>query len=304
MSTDIDTTRVVRSWLRTDEHESADRVLSTVLAIVDATPQRQRVQPGRGFVDESTVAKLAMAAAAIVIAALVGFNVLPAGGEAGGSGVHTMSPSTTATSTPWPPPRTAAAMFPAAGELEVGRHEAIVEGEPMSFIVRKSGWRSSGLNAARTGGGISRGTPGKEDGAAITIWSPENVFAEPCAHTPMSPPAGPTEADLANAMAAIPGTDASGPSDVSTGWFAAKRVVLVVRDDIDCDPQSFWLWYDDAEGPRRATALGSTIRVWIYEQPHMGFRIVIEGETYKGASPQVEQELEQIVDSIRFEGGR
>ena len=41
MNTDLDTSRVVRSWLRTDEHESADRVLDTVLALLDATPQHR-----------------------------------------------------------------------------------------------------------------------------------------------------------------------------------------------------------------------------------------------------------------------
>ena len=41
MSTDRDTTRIVRSWLGTDEHESADRVLDAVLDQLDATPQRR-----------------------------------------------------------------------------------------------------------------------------------------------------------------------------------------------------------------------------------------------------------------------
>ena len=41
MSTDRDTTRIVRSWLQTDEYESADRVLDAVLDQLDTTPQRR-----------------------------------------------------------------------------------------------------------------------------------------------------------------------------------------------------------------------------------------------------------------------
>ena len=41
MSTDRDTTRIVRSWLQTDEYESADHVLDAVLDRLDTTPQRR-----------------------------------------------------------------------------------------------------------------------------------------------------------------------------------------------------------------------------------------------------------------------
>ena len=47
MDTERDVTRIVRSWLRTDEHESADRVLDNVLALLDATPQRRSWWPAR-----------------------------------------------------------------------------------------------------------------------------------------------------------------------------------------------------------------------------------------------------------------
>ena len=59
MSTDRDTTRIVRSWLRTDEHESADRVLDAVLDQLDTTPQRRATWwPARRFPDMNNSAKL------------------------------------------------------------------------------------------------------------------------------------------------------------------------------------------------------------------------------------------------------
>ena len=42
MSNERDVTRSVRSWLRTDEQDSADRVLEAVLDALDTTPQRRR----------------------------------------------------------------------------------------------------------------------------------------------------------------------------------------------------------------------------------------------------------------------
>ena len=80
MSADRDTTRIVRSWLRTDEHESADRILGDVLALLDATPQRRPMWPARRIADMNTFAKLATAIAAVVVAAVVGVNLLPGSG--------------------------------------------------------------------------------------------------------------------------------------------------------------------------------------------------------------------------------
>ena len=144
----------------------------------------------------------------------------------------------------------------------------------------------------------------------MLFWTPDNVYADPCAQTTLSPPAGPSAADLAVAVSTLPGTDATGPSDVTVGGRAAKHVVLTVREDIACNPEQFYLWYNVGEGDdcagavvcgRYATALGDTIRVWIVEVN--GARIFIEAETRKGASPEIEQEIQQIVDSIQFDVG-
>jgi hypothetical protein len=114
---------------------------------------------------------------------------------------------------------------------------------------------------------------------------------------------------LANAMSNVPGTDlASGPTDVTVGGYPAKRLQIVIRDDIPCVPQTFNLWY--AQGPgtscggvgiceRWATGRGSEITVWVIDV--RGVLIVIEGETYAGAGPAPAQEIQQLVDSITFE---
>jgi hypothetical protein len=90
MTADRDTTRVVRSWLRTDEHESADRVLATVLSRLDATPQRRSMWPSRRFALMNRLVLAATAAAAVLVVAVVGYNLLP---RASGPGGPTFAPT-------------------------------------------------------------------------------------------------------------------------------------------------------------------------------------------------------------------
>ena len=75
MSTDRDTTRIVRSWLEEGVTELPDRVLDSVLDQVPATPQRHATWwPARRFPLMSKTAKLTLTAAAIVLVALIGIR--------------------------------------------------------------------------------------------------------------------------------------------------------------------------------------------------------------------------------------
>jgi hypothetical protein len=138
----------------------------------------------------------------------------------------------------------------------------------------------------------------------MPMWSLDGVYGDPCGGVEAEP-AGPTAADLASAFATIPGTDATGPTDVTVGGLPAKLVVVTVPEDIGCAPNQFYLWYDDiacgddAPCSRWASALGSTTRIWIVEVD--GTRLTFEAETYEGASPELEQEIQQMIDSIQFE---
>ena len=301
--TDRDVTRVVQSWLEEGVTALPDRVLDTVLDQLPTTPQRRSRWAARRRPNMNNSLRIGLAAAAVVVIAFIGYQLV-SGSNVGGPGpAETPTPLPTGTAAPSPAP---AADFPPAGALAIGRHALIRGGVPFSFELPTADWSSSGNPWINKDAGV---TP---EGAAMLFWNPDpdNVFADPCARTALSPPAGPTAADLAAAMSSVPGTDlVSGPSDVTVGGYPAKLVVLTVREDIACSPTGLYLWYfEDEAGElcggelvcgRYATALGDTIRVWIVDVD--GERIVIEGETYRGAGPEVEQEIQQIVASIRFE---
>jgi hypothetical protein len=237
-----------------------------------------------------------------------------------------------------------APLFPPAGPLEIRPRHPDQPGEfefptnyphgwgtgYLDFSAPTSGWRSSGFDDVGNGGGsIMRGEPGTPDGAVITFSRPDHLYADPCAHTLLDPPPGPTVDDLVSALSAIPGTNlVSGPTDVTVqrqrgpvgpggGTWVAKQLVLRVRDDIGCDPEQFYLWADECvttrvagdghlgrvclerPDPRPARARGSTITLLI-----LGVvggresRILIDAETYAGATPEVEEEVRGIIDSV------
>jgi hypothetical protein len=93
MSQERDVTRIVRSWIREDQHESADRILGVVLDRLDTTPQRRSWWPAWRSNRMNTYAKLIAAAAAVLVVAFAGFQLLPRSGGVGGDPTNAPSPS-------------------------------------------------------------------------------------------------------------------------------------------------------------------------------------------------------------------
>jgi hypothetical protein len=70
-------TRIVVSWLREDSHENAERVLLRALDEVDTTAQRRSWWPAWRDFRMNTYAKLIAVAAAVLVVAIGGYNLLP-----------------------------------------------------------------------------------------------------------------------------------------------------------------------------------------------------------------------------------
>jgi hypothetical protein len=94
MSTDRDTTRIVRLWLRTDENDSADRVLGNVLDRLDTTPQRRAPGwPARRLSDMNMTLKAGVAAAVVAVAILVGIDYVGSSNVGGPRPAESATPS-------------------------------------------------------------------------------------------------------------------------------------------------------------------------------------------------------------------
>jgi hypothetical protein len=68
MSAERELDRIVRSWLREDEHDSADDVLQSVLARLDTATQRRSIWPVRRFNEMSASARIVAVAAVVALA--------------------------------------------------------------------------------------------------------------------------------------------------------------------------------------------------------------------------------------------
>jgi hypothetical protein len=184
---------------------------------------------------------------------------------------------------------------PAEDWAEVGTDRLVltVDRVPFSFSLRTgNSWERFGSTS------INKWLSGGQSAAAVIFWNtlPSDENADPCAPLP-----GASAADIAAAAASAPGTElVAGPSDVTVGGQAAKHVVLTVREDAGCDPGFFFTWPpQDGGAPWLGTVLGDTIRVWIVDVD--GTHFVIEAETRSEVGSDLDQEIQQFVDSIRFE---
>ena len=290
MSTDLDATRIVRSWLRTDEHESADRVLDSVLVLLDATPQHRAQWPVRRFAGMNTFAKLAIAAAAVVVVAIVGINFLPRDNSVVGGVAPTASPSPSPSPSALPSPSQSsrAADWP-IGALGDQRYEAMTPaGVLISFRPPSTLWRGT-PEAIETGQ-----FPTASYAWIVFTNDIGEVATEPC-RGKSTPVGGPSIDDLAAALATIPGVTAKEPVDATIDGHPAKLVELTVDPDPPCPMNQFWLYGQTSLYPN---TVDSIIRLWITEVA--GKRFVIHTDQ-AGANLQVGHEIQQMIDSIQFE---
>jgi hypothetical protein len=150
MSSDRDVTRIVRSWIREDGHESADRVLDSVLDQLDTTPQRRAGWPARRTPTMNKFVVFGLGAAAVVVLLFVGAQLFgsPSGGTGGPGATPTATPEPTTPepTTPepdaefpsWYPPA-AVADANGAGILSSGTHTTKAFDPGFSFSAPE-GW--------------------------------------------------------------------------------------------------------------------------------------------------------------------
>jgi hypothetical protein len=291
MSTDRDTTRLVRSWLEEGVTALPDRVLDAVLDQVPATHQRRPWWPTRRFADMNTYAKLATAAAAVLLVAVVGYQLLPSKPGLSG-GVPTPSPSPTPALSP-----SATPALP-TGSLAPGTYTqrgTAYTSAPFSFAV-PAGW-------SYADGNIFKGT--HTEAAAVTIdsWLVDHVYPDACRSSGRSVAVGPTKAELVAALTAQVGVKRTGPTSVTFGGLPATRFVLAEAAGMPasgCDGGILHIWADvggsDAGG--EPIAPGSTQTIYVIESA--GHATAFAVQRPQGTSAADLAELQSILDSVTF----
>jgi hypothetical protein len=184
--------------------------------------------------------KIAVGSAAVAAVVLAGITFLPRSTSPAGGAGGEPSASPSPTPTPAPTPTAAAS----AGVTEFPGYSDVVA--PGTYV-----WRADGMTTpvditfTIPSGWMSRyAIPHKDRGGpgeiAVGNWIVSNVYADPCRWqgSLLDPPVGPTVDDLASALVAQTGRNATAPTDVTLGGYPAKRVELSIPADIDvasCD---------------------------------------------------------------------
>jgi hypothetical protein len=291
MSADRDVTRIVRSWLHEDAHEDADRVLNEVLEQIDTTPQRRVNWLARRFPPmNNNLVRVALVAAALVVAVIVGANLLPRSGV-GSQQSDTPGPSIT----PTPPLLNT---LP-DGDLAAGTYEI-----DAVFPVRLTFTVPAGFGHGR-GASDGVGIQGNPSGRGIEFQIASNVYPDPC-HSlagPADPPIGATVDDLVTAMTTLVGFQAGPVTDITIGGLPAKAFDLTNEiDQSTCDAQGLRTFvFANSSG---SSGVGTGERQRIYVMDVQGTRLMIMTYYYSnetGSTDATEAAtLAAIVQSIRF----
>ena len=225
-------TRTVLSWLREDLHENAERVLLSALDEVDTTPQRRPTWSARRSLDMNSPIRYAIAAAAVLVVALVGYQLLPPNT---GSGGVTPKPSPAVTTSPTEIPR-----LPFSGPSDAGTYR--MGTGPTILVTVPPGWTSTG------GMQIIKNLEQPNEVTALELYSADvQVFADACQSAGTEELIGPTTDDLLAALLAQENSDISDPVDVTIGGLPGKRFEVSVPDGIDiaqCSIGSLQIWVD------------------------------------------------------------
>lgn len=299
MSADLDTGRLIRSWLRRTGPMSADRVLDNVLARLDTTPQRRSRWPARRIDALNNFARGIGVAAAVMLVAVLAISLSSNRGTGGPTATATGSP--TFSHHPKSPAPSPEVRNPES-DYTIGWHAKTVDGIRTSFDIPATGWEGfAGVH-------LSKSAFGPQDAEGILLWAayPHGADADPCLSFHPKDPATPesitTAAELAHLAAIDPGVVVlAPPTNGTVGGRPAVSLVVTVRDTTQgCPPGYFYNWRAKGWGAFwYETRQGDTIRVWTVEVD--GQLLFLEGITRASAPASLAQEIESIVDSIEFD---
>lgn len=289
MSTDRDTTRIVRSWMDEGLTTLPDRVLDAVLDQIPTTPQRRVFWLARRFPPLNNT-RLVIAAGVIVVAA-VAYGTSFIGRGIGGP----PNPSSLPVATPGELP-TAAFLEPGS-YFVVNRSRSVgPDYRSITFTV-PDGW-------AVTDGLIFKHL-GQPNEVALSVWEPGVVYRDPCHWKGSGISAtDPSYGDLAvSTLHNQAGREGSTPTAVTFGGVQgdSERIELSVPGDLDittCDEGEYrsWTAYDV---PNRANSHHAPGQIDVVYFVNVDRRpLLVDASHRPAASPQDLAELQAVLDSM------
>ena len=289
MTAQRDPDRLIAAFLDEGPDELRDSSYDSVRLQIES--KRQWVVLGSWREQHMTnLAKLALAAAAVVLVAVVGIRFLP-GMITGPGGTPSPTPSITA--------RPSAAVLPgghvnlAAGSYRIS--DNTITRAPVQVTI-PAGWTTDSSI-------LFKGDPDPRSApVVIATWFIDHVYGDSCQWRDSLVPVS-TADELINALKDQKSRDVVQPTTVSLGGTPATLVKLSVSSDFDtatCDGASMRSWPDPdlAESGGWPTAPGEVQDVYVVDAPDGPF--VIMTTTQDDATADETAELAAIVNSIEI----
>jgi len=287
MSTRPNLDRSIADWLAAEASDRApERLLEASRARIRITRQRRAWLPAWRIPDMSNTVRLVVAAAAVVVVAVVGYQLLISPNTGGPAPVASPTP----TSTPTP---AAFSDQPGGGEALAPGSYVITHVSPFRITITvPSGWYKGRYDWALFA---------DADNSSINFGAVDNLYADPC-HIDLGfrdPAVGPTVADLVTALGTVPGLEASPPSDVTVAGHAGKLIELTgpLSWDGCFDEPRVWQMNGGDFMPAPESTYG--FRAWILDVD--GTRLVIATLIRPDATADTLAELEGMVDSLEID---
>ena len=293
MTTDQGMERIVRSWLESGLTTLTDDVLDAVMDQLPATPQRRRWS-ARRIADMNPLAKYAIATAAVVVIALVGFNLLVSRGDSHVGGVA--SPSAAPSSSPAP-------LAPETGEIiDAGRYRWSSPSVDVTFDL-PDGW--IGGNGREDYHGFIAKDEGEPGAFALNFTNARyediKVSGDPCEAAGLVP-VGETVDNLVTALDDQASTDAV-VGEIAAGSVTGERIELRKTPGLDRSGCTdglagpFAIWGNGAGDDFYAWGDGQGV-IYIFDVD--GTRLVFAANFGADAPEAQFEEVDTIVRSFEF----
>jgi hypothetical protein len=284
MTSNRDIERVLDHWFAEHPVDVADRVLDDVAGRISRERQRPAWRAPWRDAAMNPLVKVGAAIAAVVLIAVIGYNLLPASNTPVGGPGPTATPSSPASSPIALPD----------GRLEARDYIArAVAGDTMAFtITAPEGW--SGFGGFFIGG-PNTDPSGSPNGIGISFNHDPQVVADPCGPHDEDPTlADQSIDDLVAALSAREDLQVSGVTDTTLAGYSGKRLDLQFPAELACSNH-----YAFAE-PKGLYANGPSNRwrVWLLDVD--GSTAVVVLLDYAGTSAEDRAAAQAAIDSIRI----
>lgn len=234
MTQHSDIERLLDHWFKDGPDQAPDRVVEIVTDRIERQSQRPAWRLHWRPFPMNAYAKIAVAAAAILIVALVGYNLLP--GSSTGVGGPAPSPSALPTATPTSTPAATGPVALPDGPVTGGRYRIKPFNDPSSLSIVADvpvSWVGFPANAALTNPGGSNG------GILLGFMTADGLFRDPChwdvggtgAAQTGDIVVGPTVDDLVTALKANKSYTSSAATPVTIGGFEGQELELQLPGD-------------------------------------------------------------------------